>query len=223
MRTVSKRTINLDQPLYEYLLEISLREAPILKALREETAADPMQNMQIAPEQGQFMALLAKLIGARRYIEVGVFTGYSSLAVGLALPDDGEIIACDVSEEWTRIAKRYWRQAGLGGRIHLHLAPAKETLQMLLDQGQEESFDFAFIDADKESYADYYELLLRLIRPGGLIVVDNVLWGGAVIDPDKNDADTEAIRQFNRSLLGDARVDLSLVPIGDGLTLALKQ
>lgn len=223
MRTVSKRTIKLDQPLYDYLLEISLREAPILKALREETAADPMHNMQIAPEQGQFMALLAKLIDARRYIEVGVFTGYSSLAVGLALPADGEIIACDVSEEWTGIARRYWRQAGLEGRIHLHLAPANETLQALLDEGQGERFDFAFIDADKEGYATYYELLLRLIRPGGLIAVDNVLWGGAVIDPDKNDADTEAIRRFNRSLLGDARVDISLVPIGDGLTLARKK
>ena len=223
MRTVSKRTIKLDQPLYDYLLEISLREAPILKALREETAADPMHNMQIAPEQGQFMALLAKLIDARRYIEVGVFTGYSSLAVGLALPADGEIIACDVSEEWTSIAKRYWRQAGLEERIHLHLAPADETLQTLLDEGQGERFDFAFIDADKEGYATYYELLLRLIRPGGLIAVDNVLWGGAVIDPDKNDADTEAIRKFNRSLLGDARVDISLVPIGDGLTLARKK
>ncbi len=223
MRTVSKRTIKLDQPLYDYLLEISLREAPILKALREETAADPMHNMQIAPEQGQFMALLAKLIDARRYIEVGVFTGYSSLAVGLALPADGEIIACDVSEEWTSIAKRYWRQAGLEERIHLHLAPANETLQTLLDEGQGERFDFAFIDADKEGYATYYELLLRLIRPGGLIAVDNVLWGGAVIDPDKNDADTEAIRKFNRSLLGDARVDISLVPIGDGLTLARKK
>ncbi|MCH7508353.1 MAG: class I SAM-dependent methyltransferase [Proteobacteria bacterium] len=220
---MSKRTIKLDQPLYDYLLEISLREAPILKALREETAADPMHNMQIAPEQGQFMALLAKLIDARRYIEVGVFTGYSSLAVGLALPADGEIIACDVSEEWTSIAKRYWRQAGLEERIHLHLAPADETLQTLLDEGQGERFDFAFIDADKEGYATYYELLLRLIRPGGLIAVDNVLWGGAVIDPDKNDADTEAIRKFNRSLLGDARVDISLVPIGDGLTLARKK
>lgn len=223
MRTVSKRTIKLDQPLYDYLLEISLREASILKALRDETAADPMHNMQIAPEQGQFMALLAKLIDARRYIEVGVFTGYSSLAVGLALPDDGEIVACDVSEEWTRIARRYWRQAGLEGRIHLHLAPADETLKMLLDEGQGERFDFAFIDADKEGYATYYELLLRLVRPGGLIAVDNVLWGGAVIDPDKNDADTEAIRRFNRSLLGDARVDISLVPIGDGLTLARKK
>ncbi len=223
MRTVSKRTINLDPPLYDYLLEISLREASILKALREETAANPMHNMQIAPEQGQFMALLAKLIDARRYIEVGVFTGYSSLAIGLALPDDGEIIACDVSEEWTGIARRYWRQAGLEERIHLHLAPANETLQMLLDEGQGERFDFAFIDADKEGYATYYELLLRLIRPGGLIAVDNVLWGGAVIDPDKNDADTEAIRQFNRSLLEDARVDISLVPIGDGLTLARKK
>ncbi len=220
---MSNRTINLDQALYDYLLEVSLREAPILKALRAETAADPMHNMQIAPEQGQFMALLAGLIGARRYIEVGVFTGYSSLAVGLALPEDGEIIACDVSETWTSIARRYWRKAGLDERIHLHLAPARETLQMLLDQGEADRFDFAFIDADKESYSDYYDLLLQLIRPGGLIAVDNVLWGGSVIDPEKNDADTEAIRKFNRLLRDDVRVDISLVPIGDGLTLARKK
>ncbi len=220
---MSNRTINLDQALYDYLLEVSLREAPILKALRDETAADPMHNMQIAPEQGQFMALLAGLIGARRYIEVGVFTGYSSLAVGLALPEDGEIIACDVSETWTSIARRYWRKAGLDERIHLHLAPARETLQMLLDQGEADRFDFAFIDADKESYCDYYDLLLQLIRPGGLIAVDNVLWGGSVIDPEKNDADTEAIRKFNRLLRDDVRVDISLVPIGDGLTLARKK
>ena len=223
MRTVSKRTIKLDQPLYDYLLEISLREAPILKALREETAADPMHNMQIAPEQGQFMALLAKLIDARRYIEVGVFTGYSSLAVGLALPADGEIIACDVRDEWTSIANRYCRQAGTEDRLHLHLAHATAAFPPPPPARPGERFDFAFIDADKEGYATYYELLLRLIRPGGLIAVDNVLWGGAVIDPDKNDADTEAIRKFNRSLLGDARVDISLVPIGDGLTLARKK
>ncbi len=223
MRTVSNRTINLDQALYDYLLDVSLRESPILKALREETATDPMHNMQIAPEQGQFMALLARLVGARRCIEVGVFTGYSSLAVGLALPDDGEIIACDVSEEWTSIAKRYWQQAGLEERIHLHLAPAEKTLQMLLDQGQGGQFDFAFIDADKVGYAVYYELLLQLIRPGGLIAVDNVLWGGSVIDPDNNDAVTEAIRKFKRSLLADARVDNSLVPIADCVTLELKK
>ncbi len=223
MRTVSNRTINLDQPLYDYLLDVSLREAPILKALREETAADPMHNMQIAPEQGQFMALLAGLLDARRYLEVGVFTGYSSLAVGLALPEDGEIVACDISEEWTGIARRYWSEAGLHDRIHLHLAPARETLQGLLEKGRAEQFDFAFIDADKESYADYFELVLQLVRRGGLIAIDNVLWGGAVIDPDKKDADTEAIRQFNRSLYEDTRVDISLVPIGDGLTLARKK
>jgi predicted O-methyltransferase YrrM len=223
MRTVSNRTINLDQALYDYLLDVSLREAPILKALREETAADPMHNMQIAPEQGQFMALLASLLDARRYLEIGVFTGYSSLAVGLALPEDGEIVACDISEEWTSIARRYWREAGLHDRIHLHLAPARKTLQMLLDKGRAGHFDFAFIDADKESYADYFELALQLIRRGGLIAVDNVLWGGSVIDTDKNDTDTVAIREFNRLLHEDARVDISLVPIGDGLTLARKK
>ena len=155
MRTVSNRTLNLDEALYQYLLSVSLREAPLLQALREETAADPMHNMQIAPEQGQFMSLLAKLIGARRCIEVGVFTGYSSLAVGLALPDDGEIIACDVSEEWTRVARKYWKEAGIAERIDLRLAPADETLGKLLDQGQAESFDFAFIDADKKNYRVY--------------------------------------------------------------------
>jgi len=213
----------MDEALHAYLLDVSLREAPILKALREETAADPMHNMQIAPEQGQFMAMLAKLIGARRYIEVGVFTGYSSLAVGLALPADGEVIACDVSEEWTGVARRYWREAGVQDRIHLHLAPAQKTLQMLLDQGQAGGFDFAFIDADKESYAVYYEQILQLVRPGGLIAIDNVLWGGSVIDPDKNDADTSAIRDFNLSLLGDERVDISLLPVADGLSLARKK
>ena len=220
---MSNRTINLDQALYDYMLGVSLREAPILKALREETAADPMHKMQIAPDQGQFMALLASLLDARRYLEVGVFTGYSSLAVGLALPADGEIVACDISEEWTSIARRYWREAGLHDRIHLHLAPATKTLQMLLDKGRAGHFDFAFIDADKESYADYFELTLQLVRRGGLIAVDNVLWAGAVIDAEKHDANTEAIRQFNRLIHEDSRVDISLVPIGDGLTLARKK
>jgi caffeoyl-CoA O-methyltransferase len=223
MRTVSNRTLNLDEALYQYLLSVSLREAPLLQALREETAADPMHNMQIAPEQGQFMSLLAKLIGARRCIEVGVFTGYSSLAVGLALPDDGEIIACDVSEEWTRVARKYWKEAGIAERIDLRLAPADETLGKLLDQGQAESFDFAFIDADKKNYRVYYDLLIELIRPGGLITVDNVLWGGSVIDKEKQDEDTVAIREFNEFLAGDQRVEISLVPIGDGLTLARKK
>ncbi len=219
---MSNRTLNLDEALYQYLLSVSLREAPLLQALREETAADPMHNMQIAPEQGQFMSLLAKLIGARRCIEVGVFTGYSSLAVGLALPDDGEIIACDVSEEWTRVARKYWKEAGIAERIDLRLAPADETLGKLLDQGQAESFDFAFIDADKKNYRVYYDLLIELIRPGGLITVDNVLWGGSVIDKEKQDEDTVAIREFNEFLAGDQRVEISLVPIGDGLTLARK-
>lgn len=220
---MSNRTLNLDEALYQYLLSVSLREAPLLQALREETAADPMHNMQIAPEQGQFMSLLAKLIGARRCIEVGVFTGYSSLAVGLALPDDGEIIACDVSEEWTRVARKYWKEAGIAERIDLRLAPADETLGKLLDQGQAESFDFAFIDADKKNYRVYYDLLIELIRPGGLITVDNVLWGGSVIDKEKQDEDTVAIREFNEFLAGDQRVEISLVPIGDGLTLARKK
>lgn len=223
MRTVSKRTINLDEALYQYLHDVSLREDPLLKALRDETSAEPMSNMQIAPDQGQFMAMLARLMGARRCIEVGVFTGYSSLAVGMALPEDGEIIACDVSEKWTDIARKYWKRAGLADRIQLRLAPADQTLQALLDDGESEAFDFAFIDADKVNYEVYYELLIQLIRPGGLIAIDNVLWGGAVINPEKDDEDTRAIRAFNEMLRDDHRVDLSLIPIGDGVTLARRK
>jgi caffeoyl-CoA O-methyltransferase len=182
-----------------------------------------MSGMQIAPEQGQFMALLAQLMGARRCIEVGVFTGYSSLAIARVLPDDGCIVACDISEEWTAIARRFWNEAGVADRIDLRLGPALETLDALLANGQGESFDFAFIDADKGNYLQYYERLLRLIRPAGLIAVDNVLWGGQVADPADDSPDTCAIRAFNEHLRADQRVSLSLVPIGDGVTLALKR
>lgn len=219
---MSNRTLNLDDNLYQYLLDVSLREAPLLKALREETASLPMRMMQISPEQGQFMALLVKMLGARRCIEVGVFTGYSSLVVALSLPEDGQIIACDVAEEWTAIAQRYWQQAGVDNMIKLHLAPAAETLQQLLNQGEAGQFDFAFIDADKVGYAAYYELVLQLLRPGGVLAIDNVLWNGAVIDPAIQDEDTVALRALNESLLTDLRVDISMVPIGDGLTLARK-
>jgi predicted O-methyltransferase YrrM len=220
---MSNRTIPLDDRLYDYLLQASLREHPLLARLRAETAVHPRVSMQIAPEQGQFMALLARLMGARRCIEIGVFTGYSSLALALALPPDGRIVACDISEEYTAVARRYWGQAGVAGKIDLRLAPALETLDALLAAGEAGSFDFGFIDADKEGYPDYYERLLRLLRPGGLIAVDNTLWDGAVADAADDLPDTVAIRAFNERLHGDERIDLSLVPIGDGLTLARKR
>jgi predicted O-methyltransferase YrrM len=220
---LSNRTLSLDDRLYDYLLGKSLREPAALAALRAETASHPRINMQIAPEQGQFMQMLVRLIGARRAIEVGVFTGYSSLAVALALPDDGRLLACDISEEFTAIARRHWRLAGVTHKIELVLAPALATLDARLAAGEAGSYDFAFIDADKGGYLAYYERLLKLIRPSGLIAVDNTLWSGAVADPGVRDADTLAIREFNDHLLADQRVDLSLVPIGDGLTLARRR
>jgi caffeoyl-CoA O-methyltransferase len=220
---VSRQSIGLDDRLYRYLLDVSLREPPALARLREETAAHPRAGMQISPEQGQFMQLLLRLTGARRVVEVGVFTGYSSLAMALALPPDGRILACDVSEEYTAVARRHWAEAGVAGRIELVLAPARETLDARLAAGEAGSYDFAFIDADKGAYLDYYERLLRLLRPGGLIAVDNTLWSGAVADPKDRAPDTVALREFNARLRDDDRVDLSLVPIGDGLTLARRR
>jgi len=220
---MSKRSIALTDSLYEYLLSVSLREPDLLLKLREETAADPAANMQISPEQGQFMGLLARLMGARRCLEIGVFTGYSSLVIALALPDDGRIVACDVSEKWTSVARRYWAAAGVAQKIDLRLATALETLDRLIADGNAGTFDFAFIDADKENYVGYYERALQLLRPGGLVVADNTLWSGRVADPENAEADTVALRHFNELLHGDARVDLSLVPIGDGLTLARKR
>ncbi len=207
----------------DYMLSVSLREPPILRRLREETAGHSHARFQIAPEQGQFMALLVQLMGVRRTIEVGVFTGYSSLAVARALPPDGEIIACDISEEFTFIARRYWREAGVDHMIHLRLRPAMETLTELLAQGQGGRFDFAFIDADKTNYDGYYECCLELVRPGGLIMVDNVLWSGRVLDASDQTPDTVAVRAFNKKLLADSRVTLSMIPVGDGITLALKR
>jgi predicted O-methyltransferase YrrM len=220
---MSNRSIGLEPALYDYLLEASLREPPVLARLRAETAAHPKVNMQIAPEQGQFMALLARLMGATRCIEVGVFTGYSSLALALALPPDGRIVACDISEEYTAVARRYWAEAGVHDRIELRIAPALQTLDALLEEGGAGTYDFAFIDADKEAYQEYYERLLELVRPGGLITVDNTLWDGDVADPANMERDTVAIRAFNAQLRDDERIDLSLVPIGDGLTLARKR
>ncbi|MDZ8091841.1 MAG: class I SAM-dependent methyltransferase [Nostoc sp. DedQUE05] len=218
-----KQSIGLDNQLYNYLLSVSLREPEILGKLRQETANHPRSGMQISPEQGQFMSLLVQLIGAKKTLEVGVFTGYSSLSVALALPPDGKIIACDVSEEFTAIARRYWQEAGVADKIDLRLAPALETLDKLLATGQAETFDFAFIDADKENYDGYYERSLQLVRPGGLIAIDNVLWSGQVADKQNQDESTQAIRALNEKLHYDERVTLSLVPIADGLTLAIKR
>lgn len=219
---MGKQTIGLEQNLYDYLLSVSLREPIILTQLRQETSQLPMSRMQISPEQGQFMALLVKLIGAKKTLELGVFTGYSSLVVALALPADGKIVACDVSEEYTSIARRYWQQAGVADKIDLHIAPALETLNNLLAAGEAGTFDFAFIDADKGNYENYYERSLELIRPGGLIAIDNVLWSGKVADPELQDNQTNKIRALNRKLHQDSRITLSLVPIADGLTLAMK-
>jgi len=220
---MSSRTIPMTDRLYDYLLKVSLREPPLLAALRAETAKLPMAGMQISPEQGQFMALLAELIGARRAIEVGTFTGYSALCVAQALPPDGKLIACDISEEFTSVARRYWAKSGIADRIDLRLAPALDTLRSLLAGGGGGSFDFAFIDADKTQYDAYYEAILKLLRPGGLITIDNVLWSGAVADGRKRDADTVALRALNEKLKTDKRITLSMLPIGDGLTLARKR
>ena len=220
---MSNRSIGLDDPLYRYLLQVSLREHPVLEALRDHTARLPEVRFQIAPEQGQFMAWLARAIGARRFLEIGTFTGYSSLVMALALPADGEVVTCDVSREWTDIARDYWEQAGVAGRVRLELRPALETLTQLRAQGAEGSFDLAFIDADKTAYSACFEHCLALLRPGGIVLIDNTLWSGQVADPSAQDADTQAIRDFNQSLHRDERIDLSLLPIGDGLTLARKR
>jgi len=218
---VSNRTLGLNEKLHDYLLAVSLREEPLLARLREETSRLPEHNMQIAPEQGQFMALIVGLLGARRCLEVGVFTGYSSLAVARALPPDGQLVGCDVSEAFTRVARRYWQEAGVAERIDLRLGPALRTLEALIDDPEAGpgAFDFAFIDADKSNYLAYYEHCLTLVRAGGLIAIDNTLWNGAVADSAIDDADTRAIRTLNSALHADERIDLSLVPIGDGLTL----
>lgn len=220
---MSNKTFTLPDSLYRYLLQVSLRDDPLRARLREETARDEMALMQSSPEQGQLMALLVKLIGARKALELGVYTGYSALCVAAALPADGRLVACDINPEWTAVAQRYWQEAGLGERIELRLAPALETLEALIKGGESGSFDFAFIDADKENYAVYYERVLELLRPGGLVAVDNTLWSGQVADPAFQDAETRAIRAFNEALHRDERVDISLIPVSDGLTLARKR
>jgi caffeoyl-CoA O-methyltransferase len=217
------RSLLIPDELFRYVADAWLREPDVLRRLREETQAMPRATMQIGPDQGQLMGLLMKLIGARRTLEIGVFTGYSSLSVALALPPDGQIVACDVSEEYTSVARRYWKEARVEEKIDLRLGPALETLDWLLAQGSQESFDFAFIDADKSNYLAYYDRCLQLVRPNGLIAIDNVLWGGKVIDEWVTDEDTIAIRELNKALREDDRIDLALVPIGDGLTLARKR
>jgi predicted O-methyltransferase YrrM len=220
---VSNKSIVLTDDLQRYMVDVGLREAPILARLREETAALPMHQMQIAPEQGGLMALLVELMGAKRCLELGTFTGYSSLAVAMALPPDGRIVCCDVSQEWTDIARRYWQEAGVEDRVDLRLGPALETLDAMLAAGEANSYDFAFIDARKEEYDDYYERTLQLLRPGGLMAIDNIFQGGDVVDSADTSSDTVAVRALNEKIRRDERVSISLVPIADGLTLARKR
>jgi len=215
--------LTIGAELWEYMRSVTLREPDLLRRLRQETADLPSSSCQISAEQGQFMALLIHLMGARRTIEVGVYTGYSALVVAQALPEDGHIVACDINEDWTGIARRYWREAGVDRKIDLRIAPATSTLDNLIATGQAGRFDFVFIDADKTNYKNYYEQALVLLRPGGLIAVDNVLWYGRVIDAASDDPDTRAIRAFNAQLKGDERVWLSMLPVRDGLTLACKK
>lgn len=219
---MSKQPTSVQGPVWDYLLD-HVREHALLRRLRDETASHPRANMQISPDQGRFMQWLVATMGARRCLEVGTFTGYSSLAVALALPDDGTITCCDVNEEYTAIARRYWAEAGVADKVELRLAPALETLDALLEEGRAGSFDFAFIDADKTSYDGYYERCLKLLRPGGVIAFDNVLWGGRVADAAVDDEDTVALRALNDKLHGDARVDVSTLTIADGLTLARRR
>ena len=217
------RHFAFDERAYRYVIDNSVRETDIARRLREETQKLPQAQMQIGPDQGQFMQLLVKLLGAKQTLEVGVFTGYSSLWVALALPSDGQIVACDVSHEYTSIARRYWKEAGVDHMIDLHLRPALETLDELLINGRADSFDLAFIDADKTNYENYYERVLKLVRVGGLILFDNTIWSGRVADESATDEDTVALRKLNAKLHRDERVQLSMLTIGDGLTLAMKR
>lgn len=219
---MSTATIILDEKLREYLLNVSVKESEILRELREETAQMEYSAMQISPEQGAFMSFLVELIQAKRTLEIGVFTGYSALVVAMALPEDGIVTACDVSEEWANVGMKYWKKAQVEDKINLRIAPALKTLDQLLSEGKQGTYDFAFIDADKIEYQGYFDKSLELLRIGGLIAIDNVLWGGSVIDDSIQDSSTKAIRKFNKKLYQDERVSISMVPIGDGLTLARK-
>jgi predicted O-methyltransferase YrrM len=220
---MANKTMGISDELAAYLVRVGTRESDILARLREETAAIPQHDMQIAPEEGAFLALLVELIGARRCIEVGTFTGYSSTAIALVLPPEGRLICCDISAEWTSLARKYWNEAGIAGKIDLRIAPAAETLDQLLADGEEDAFDFAFIDADKAGYDGYYERVLRLVRPGGLIALDNTLWGGEVLNHDADDEDTRALQALNAKLANDERVTLCLLPVADGVTLARRR
>jgi len=219
---MARRSLELDDRLYDYLVQFGTRESDLLKDLRTETAKMAGAGMQIGPEQGAFMGLLVELIGAKRALEIGTFTGYSSLCIAGALPADGKLICCDVSEEYTKVARNYWRRAGLESKIELRIGPAVATLDALI-AADVAPFDFAFIDADKTNYSNYYDRVMKLVRPGGLIAIDNVLWGGSVANPEENDEDTTAIRAINEKVRSDERVTLALAPIGDGLTLARKR
>ena len=220
---MTNRTLNLDDNLYQYLLDVSLRETPLLKRLRDETAQLSTAHWQIAPEQGQFMALLVQLTGAKRILEIGTFTGYSALCMAAAMPADGQLICCDLPGDYNNIARRYWHEAGVAERIELRLAPALESLSQLVRSGKAESFDLIFIDADKANYPVYLEHALVLARQGGLILFDNVLWSGRVLEQSPDSVDTRAIQALNRTLKRDQRLDLSLLPLGDGLTLCRKR
>lgn len=220
---MTTRTLNLDDALYQYLLDVSLRDSPLKARLRAETAVLPMARWQIAPEQGQFLALLVKLTGARRVLEIGTFTGYSALCMAEALPEDGHLLCCDLPGDYNEIARAYWREAGIESRIELRLGPALSTLESLLAGGQDGSFDLIFIDADKARYSTYFEYALNLLRVGGLAVFDNVLWSGRVLEPQPESADTRAIQQLNQALKEDLRVDYSLLPLGDGMSLCRKR
>jgi len=220
---LSNRTLSIDDRTYDYLCDVSVKEPELLNQLRIETAQMDYAVMQISPEQGQFMSLLIKLMGAKRAIEIGTFTGYSSICIASAMAEDGELICCDISPQWTQVAEKYWALAELENNIKLFSQPAELTLQKLLDDGAEKTFDFIFIDADKQNYITYYEMALRLLRKGGMIAVDNTLWSGAVADPENTEPGTRAIRRFNTMVKQDDRVSMSLVTIGDGLTLILKE
>lgn len=220
---MSNRTLSIDDRIYNYLCDVSVNEPELLCQLRQETAQIEYSVMQISPEQGQFMSLLIKLMSARRAIEIGTYTGYSSICIASAMPADGKLICTDISPQWTSVAEKYWAKAGLENKIELYSQPAELTLQMLLDDGAQKSFDFIFIDADKQNYIKYYEIGLSLLRKGGIIAVDNTLWSGAVADPENNEPGTRAIRRFNEMLKQDDRVSHSLLTIGDGLTLILKE
>jgi predicted O-methyltransferase YrrM len=220
---MTKKTLGLPDDLHDYVLQVGLREPPVLARLREETAPHPRSMMQIAPEQGAFIGLVAEMLGARRCLEIGTFTGYSSVALALTLPEDGLLICCDVSDEYTAVARRYWEEAAVADRVELRLGPAVDTLDAMLEAGEAGTFDLAFIDADKRSYVAYYERCIDLLRPGGVVMLDNVLYGGDVIRSGVTDEDTQGIRDVNERIAGDHRVTHVLLPFADGMTLARKR